>query len=101
MTECKADLHCEDEGRRHQWNDHRPHVCWCGKCFSIYHGEYGVLFSPGVELAVMCALMKAFADTYDYDLCDNLIAYETKSALCLTTKEKSKLWRQQLKLKQI
>ena len=84
--------------RRHKWNDHRNSVCHCGNCFTIYHGEYGVLISAGVELAVAASLMKVFADTYHYDICDSMIAYETKSALCLTTREKSEKWRKHLNL---
>lgn len=111
---CKAALHLEkvsinelDDGgkvnisnspRRNYWNEHRNSVCHCGNCFTIYHGEYGVLISAGVELAVAASLMKVFADTYHYDLCDSMIAYETKSALCLTTREKSELWRKHLNI---
>lgn len=87
-----------DAIRWHKWNDHRNPVCHCGRCFSVYHGQYGVLISAGVELGVCANLMKVFADTYDYDICDSVIAYETKSAICITTREKSKLWRQQLNL---
>lgn len=92
MNQCKTALHQTNDGHKHG-------VCLCGNCFTIYHGPYGVLFSPGVDLLVMCQLMKAFANTFDYDICDSLIAYETKSALCLTTKEKSEKWRTHLNLK--
>lgn len=91
FVECKAALHVQDPPHRHS-------NCLCGNCFTIYHGQYGVLFSPGVDLLVMCQLMKAFASTFQYDLCDSLIAYHTKSALCLTTREGSQLWRKHLKL---
>lgn len=91
MTQCKAALHYEKY-------DNRNGSCRCGSCFTIYHGPYGILISAPIGIDDLCKLMKAFADLYDYDICDSLIAGATQSALCITTREKSELWRKHLRL---
>lgn len=85
MSQCKTALH---QGNK----------CWCGNCFNIYHGEFGVLISAPAPLEDCARIMQLYADLFDYDICDALIASHTKSAMALTTREKGALWRKELKI---
>ena len=88
MNECKATLH-------------NGNKCWCGNCFTIYHGDYGILISAPAPLEDCCKIMQLYMTMFDYDICDALIASHTKSAMALTTREKGALWRKELKIDQI
>lgn len=41
-------------------------------------------------------MMQYYCDVYGFDICDADIAHYLNVALCLTTKELSKQWREQL-----
>lgn len=56
--------------------------------------KYGILISRNVIITDYCKIMKAYAD--EFDIVDLMIAAHTKSSGCLTTKEKSILWRKEL-----
>lgn len=85
MNPNKAALHCT-----------RLQTCYCGLCFSVHHGPFGILFSAPVPIEDSCYLMKFYSDNFGYDICDAMIAHHMNCALCLTTKKKSKKWRKEL-----
>lgn len=66
--------------------------------YTITHHDHGIIISAPISIDDYCAVVTALAELYDYDLCDGLLAARYHASVCLTTKEKSELWRKELGL---
>ncbi len=64
--------------------------------YTITHYEHGIIISAPAPLLMVGKLILACNEIYEYDLCDNLIAYHYQGCACMTTTEKSNLWRKEL-----
>jgi hypothetical protein len=67
--------------------------------YTIRHHNYGILFSSPIPFIDYCVISKCLADVYGLNLFDVEIAQHYHASACLTTKEKSALWRKELGLK--
>jgi hypothetical protein len=68
----------------------------CEDKYTITHYLYGIIISAPAPLLMVGKLILTCNEIYGYDLCDNLIAHHYKGCMCVTTREKSKLWRKEL-----
>lgn len=67
--------------------------------YTITHRPHGILFSSPMPIIDYCEISKALADAYELDVFDAEIAQHYHASACLTTREKSALWRKELGLK--
>ena len=65
--------------------------------YTIRHTNYGILIFGAVPLQDAISICRVFGSTYDYDLCDAVISQHYEAVMCITTKEKSALWRKEIK----
>lgn len=63
--------------------------------YTIRHHEHGTLILDAMPLFDV-EILNFLAELYEYNLFDKLIAEKYNANFCLTTKEKSKLWREEL-----
>lgn len=59
---------------------------------------YGVLVYEPISASEVLAFVKIFKGLYNYDMLDGKISGHFRASFCITNKEMSELWREQLKI---